>query len=383
MYARLRVAFACRSRCPLLRPCPRARAPHARTALTHPPAPSQTARFLVFTGPGAARGRVHEQFAEMSKVIEEQVTHISALEDQLRAEDEELRRKDVAYNALYNTVQQLRRQAAPPSAVALVATPAPPSALVASPAPSAFTSVLCVKHMGQHDAVPQYGAATSASKAIKIELELQDMNGALLTPPLNFQVQATLHIEGSLTPLRADHVNWTQRGKYPPRQSEKLFHLGVGNEFNVFHMPGSTLSLNAFINVYSSEVQNRNLMLRFAPANGDATVMPAESPSTHSMSRTPNTRIAYKRSREDDRGRADGGRGGGRRARSRRQCRRTRPWSRRRRRRRASPTTRRGPRRGVGRGAGRRARGDGAAALPAHVEAAEAMTDAAAASAFL
>ena len=254
----------------------------------------------MFTGPGATRGRVHEQFAEMSKVIEEQVTHISVLEDQLRAKDEELRRKDVGYNALYNTVQQLRRQAAPPPAVALVATPAPPAALVAAPAPSAFTSVLCVKHMGQHDALPQYGAATSANKAIKIELELQDMNGALLTPPLNFQVQATLHIEGSLTPLRADHVNWTQRGAHPPRQSEKLFHLGVGNEFNVFHMPGSTLSLNAFIHVYSTEVQNRNLMLRFAPANGDATVMPAASPSTHSMSRTPNTRISYKRSREDD-----------------------------------------------------------------------------------
>ena len=130
---------------------------------------------------------------------------------------------------------------------------------------------------------------TGADKPIKIDLELTNDAGEKVTPPRGFKVQATLHIEGSHSPLTADEVMWAQRGSAPPRRKERLLRLSIGNADNVFEMKESQLALSAHIYPYSSEVQKRKLTIRFTAVT-DASVTPAISIAVNNMSRTPNSR---------------------------------------------------------------------------------------------
>ena len=128
---------------------------------------------------------------------------------------------------------------------------------------------------------------TGADKPFKLVLELTNDAGEKVTPPRGFKVQATLHIEGSHSPLTADEVMWAQRGSAPPRRKERLLRLSIGNADNVFEMKESQLALSAHIYPYSSEVQKRKLVIRFT-AVSDASVAPALSIAVNNMSRTPN-----------------------------------------------------------------------------------------------
>ena len=110
-----------------------------------------------------------------------------------------------------------------------------------------------------------------------------------VTPPRGFKVQATLHIEGSHSPLTADEVMWAQRGSAPPRRKERLLRLSIGNADNVFEMKESQLALSAHIYPYSSEVQKRKLVIHFTAVNHES-VTPALSIAVNNMSRTPNSR---------------------------------------------------------------------------------------------
>ena len=145
-----------------------------------------------------------------------------------------------------------------------------------------------------HDNAPMFPneppvPCTGADKPIKIELELTNAAGEKVTPPRGFKVQATLHIEGSHSPLTADEVMWAQRGSAPPRRKERLLRLSIGNADNVFEMKESQLALSAHIYPYSSEVQKRKLVIRFTAVNHES-VTPALSIAVNNMSRTPNSR---------------------------------------------------------------------------------------------
>ena len=130
---------------------------------------------------------------------------------------------------------------------------------------------------------------TGADKPFNIELELTNDAGERVTPPRGFKVQATLHIEGSHSPLTADEVMWAQRGSAPPRRKERLLRLSIGNADNVFEMKESQLALSAHIYPYSSEVQKRKLVIHFTAVNHES-VTPALSIAVNNMSRTPNSR---------------------------------------------------------------------------------------------
>ena len=129
---------------------------------------------------------------------------------------------------------------------------------------------------------------TGADKPFKIDLELTNAAGEKVTPPRGFKVQATLHIEGSHSPLTADEVMWAQRGSAPPRRKERLLRLSIGNADNVFEMKESQLALSAHIYPYSSEVQKRKLV---DPLHGRLhESVTALSIAVNNMSRTPNSR---------------------------------------------------------------------------------------------
>ena len=145
-----------------------------------------------------------------------------------------------------------------------------------------------------HDNAPMFPneppvPCTSADKPFKLVLELTNAAGEKVTPPRGFKVQATLHIEGSHSPLTADEVMWAQRGSAPPRRKERLLRLSIGNADNVFEMKESQLALSAHIYPYSSEVQKRKLVIHFTAVNHES-VTPALSIAVNNMSRTPNSR---------------------------------------------------------------------------------------------
>ena len=144
-----------------------------------------------------------------------------------------------------------------------------------------------------HDNAPMFPneppvPCTNADKPFKLVLELTNAAGEKVTPPRGFKVQATLHIEGSHSPLTADEVMWAQRGSAPPRRKERLLRLSIGNADNVFEMKESQLALSAHIYPYSSEVQKRKLVIRFTAVNDESVT--ALSIAVNNMSRTPNSR---------------------------------------------------------------------------------------------
>ena len=145
-----------------------------------------------------------------------------------------------------------------------------------------------------HDNAPMFPneppvPCTGADKPFKLVLELKNDAGEKVTPPRGFKVQATLHIEGSHSPLTADEVMWAQRGSAPPRRKERLLRLSIGNADNVFEMKESQLALSAHLYPYSSEVQKRKLVIHFTAVNHES-VTPALSIAVNNMSRTPNSR---------------------------------------------------------------------------------------------
>ena len=153
---------------------------------------------------------------------------------------------------------------------------------------------LKICNLDVHDNAPMFPneppvPCTGADKPFKIVLELKNDAGERVTPPRGFKVQATLHIEGSHSPLTADEVMWAQRGSAPPRRKERLLRLSIGNADNVFEMKESQLALSAHIYPYSSEVQKRKLVIHFTAVNHES-VTPAISIAVNNMSRTPNSR---------------------------------------------------------------------------------------------
>ena len=141
---------------------------------------------------------------------------------------------------------------------------------------------------------------TTTDKAINIVLKLVNAAGETVTPPPDFQVVATLHIDGQQAPLAASEVTWAERGgagKCAPRGLNdpnwdgRLLWLSLGDPAtNVFDMPSGTLEVSAFIYPYSGELKNRKLVIRFTAVNSASVVAPALSRAVISMSRTPNSR---------------------------------------------------------------------------------------------
>ena len=141
---------------------------------------------------------------------------------------------------------------------------------------------------------------TTTDKAINIVLKLENAAGEPVTPPPDFQVVATLHIDGQQAPLAASEVTWAERGGAgkckarglnDPKWGGRLLRLNCGDPAtNVVNMPSGTLELSAYIYPYYSELQSRKLVIRFTAVNSASVVAPALSRAVISMSRTPNSR---------------------------------------------------------------------------------------------
>jgi hypothetical protein len=215
-----------------------------------------------------------EKDAELARVTEEKSARIESLTAEVARLTAEIA------NAL---VANARPAAAPTSLVSV--------AQAAWVTPREYC--LKIRDLEVHDNAPMFPKeppvpCTGADKPIKIELELTNAAGEKVTPPRGFKVQATLHIEGSHSPLTADEVMWAQRGSAPPRRKERLLRLSIGNADNVFEMKESQLALSAHIYPYSSEVQKRKLVIRFTAVNDESVT--ALSIAVNNMSRTPNSR---------------------------------------------------------------------------------------------
>ena len=180
-------------------------------------------------------------------------------------------------------------------------------------APATFVTAnslrLFIDSFGIHDNVEEHEneplvPSTNAGKPIKTVLKLVDGTGKLIdVPPHGFQVRATLHIEGSQTPLAASEVNWAERGGAgkcaprglnDPKWDGRLLWLSIGNSDNVFDMKSGTLELSAYIYPYYSELKKRKLVIHFSAVN-HTSVTTAISIAVNNMSRTPNSRKTAKK----------------------------------------------------------------------------------------
>ena len=137
---------------------------------------------------------------------------------------------------------------------------------------------------------------TTAGKSIQVVLKMVDATTEqVVDPPAGLRLAATLHIEGSQMPIQPNEVHWSQRAGNPSASGEafrgsRFLHLSVGSPDNTFDMLAHTMSLSAFIHVYSTEVQKRKLVIRFAATDPALGITPALTIAVNNMSRTPNSR---------------------------------------------------------------------------------------------
>lgn len=142
--------------------------------------------------------------------------------------------------------------------------------------------------------------AINAARRVRVQLQLLDVNGQPADPPSGFQVRAALHRKGEPTELTLNDftIKWSRRAgigdggskrdesQAKTRQLDRLFHLSVDNTFD---MPSHTITIDAYVHLFSTEAE-RLLELCFTATDAALAIEPARSIAFVNQSRTPLSR---------------------------------------------------------------------------------------------